>query len=275
MKTDYGGFFMNILEAKVLYENIAKRYARRSFIAAPSDEQMQILNDFASQLNQMGESHIRLAVYASGAEDVFQGFLKSYGIIKGAQAFAALIILPSEQSEIYKRTLLGYLGEQLVLKITSLGIGCSWVGGTYSVKDAQRIVLKDGEDLICVVPMGIAEEGDRLVDKIMRGFTPLMTRKRKKLSEIIENYDVLASSDEWIQQTAEAVRIAPSSYNKQPWKLKIAEDGVWIKNTEQTVKSYLDLGIAMSHLEITANANNICGVWVEENHDWLFKPEKQ
>jgi nitroreductase len=64
----------------------------------------------------------------------------------------------------------------------------------------------------------------------------------------------------------EAARLAPSAYNRQPWRFTTGEDFVKIAvdpgtREVQGASRRIDCGMAMAHVEIAARAAGITGRW--------------
>ena len=69
----------------------------------------------------------------------------------------------------------------------------------------------------------------------------------------------------WVKIALEAVRLAPSAVNRQPWGFQVEPDAIIISvrtgGSEFNVSKRLDCGIAMLHLEVAAAAYGISGKW--------------
>ena len=114
-----------------------------------------------------------------------------------------------------------------------MGLDTCWVTGTYRRGEVPQEMLSDGERLIAVIALGHAKETPQQI-----------VRHRKSLSQIC-----LDAPDQWplwAYRAAEAVRIAPSAVNRQPWRLAYAQRSLRLmgKNPDN-----VDLGIALMHIE--------------------------
>ena len=87
--------------------------------------------------------------------------------------------------------------------------------------------------------------------------------RRRELSEIAPGID--GSWPEWARAAAEAVRLAPSAVNRQPWRLTLVNERLVISrdNGQETPKvtKSLDCGIAMLHAELGARSQGVHGRW--------------
>ncbi|MGD9118506.1 MAG: nitroreductase family protein [Dehalococcoidia bacterium] len=69
----------------------------------------------------------------------------------------------------------------------------------------------------------------------------------------------------WIKISLEAVRLAPSAVNRQPWRFHIEPDGITVSvnvvKREYGISKRLCCGIAMLHIETAALNCGIKGSW--------------
>ena len=85
----------------------------------------------------------------------------------------------------------------------------------------------------------------------------------------------------------EAVRLAPSASNKQPWRI-IKEGHIWHLYIQRTRKyppsifkllingsdlQQIDLGIAMAHFDLSAKENQITGKWLDQDPQLVLPNE--
>lgn len=134
----------------------------------------------------------------------------------------------------------GYLLEQLDLYLTSINIGCCFLG---TKKPKER---KDG-DLEFVIMMCI---GRVRFDR----FRTSESKPRRKKTKNIWNSDLYLD-------VANYVKYAPSSFNSQPWKVKVDEEDTSIIDVYQTgltntiVRKFyfytIDLGIFLYLMDFT------------------------
>ena len=128
-----------------------------------------------------------------------------------------------------------YVYEQVVIHLTSLGIGTCWATSV-SPKEKDEA---DGTKWSAVIAFGKPAEGS--------GWRNPSDVKRKALSEICDEED----------SKLEAARIAPSSMNNQPWYFRHTRDEIEVYCKKQGfMKKFLvsqnrvDLGIALGNLKI-------------------------
>ena len=265
-----------MLYSKPVTEIIRQRFSCRTYFEKPIEEdKRQILNDFISS-DRTGPFGIpvRFKLITATGEDrnALKG-LGTYGIIKGATGFIVAAVGLSEKNlEEY-----GYLMESAILCATDIGLGTCWLGGTFSKSSfAKKISAAAGELVPAVVSVGHSAEIGKIEGK-MRQFVGADKRHPWEDLFFRERFGVpLSSEDAGAYATPlEMVRIGPSASNKQPWRI-IKEGNTWhfyMKRTKGYGNSLtfkllgiadlqrVDMGIAMSHFELTANEQGLKGKW--------------
>jgi nitroreductase len=200
--------------------------------------------------------------------------LGTYGVIKNARLFLAGAITKTDKAVVD----CGYCMELLILKATALGLGTCWMAGTFRAGGfAQAINLQGKEFLPAVSPVGYPADQKSFREKIFRRMagsdhrrhwtniffngnltTPLTPEQAGKYSEALEN-----------------VRLAPSASNKQPWRILrdttgntyhfYLERAFGYKLRDVSIQD-IDMGIAMSHFELTTREMGISGQWQINGH---------
>lgn len=214
----------------------------------------------------------RLIAATAGDSTELKG-LGTYGFIKNPGGFIVGISERSADALVD----FGYHMEYLVLKATELGLGTCWLGGSFSKSRFSRAaeIEADREEIPCVIAFGNPiPNADPERDMIRRiaGST-----KRKPFAEILymEGFSKPASTDILPETMLEGWRMAPSSSNKQPWRLVVEGNGIstqahlFLERTPGYKDSFLaklakvsdgqmvDMGIALAHLELGAGANGL------------------
>jgi hypothetical protein len=128
---------------------------------------------------------------------------------------------------------IGFAGERTVLKLTEMGIGTCWLGGT-----TYREKL-DGEKYIICIGFGRPGEDFR---------TDRGQAVRRPIADMSEN----CSGDQ--NDILEYVRLAPSALNLQPWFFRCEEDRIHIFRSWSRLffislskLPKIDIGVALSH----------------------------
>lgn len=246
------------LDADRLYAAIPVRRSTRVYRDEPLRE------DDRSAVGALAE---RIAVFEDVRVDVihgvpdgfFSGIVGSYFEIRNAPS--ALVFSRVGRSD-RARWHAGYLGEALVLDATARGIATCWVGGSY-----RESVVKGTADIserpLIVIALGYG------------GDEPVKNVKRRDLEAIAPGVGRWPS---WARAAAEAVRIAPSSMNRQLWRLDLDDAGRMTVSTPGGLARLggnprLGGGIAGLHVELAANRHGVLGVWDERDPDaFVFSP---
>ena len=138
-------------------------------------------------------------------------------VIQGAQMYIAGKVKKMPHCE----EAYGYSFEKMVLYAWSLGIGTTWIGGTMDRKAFEKAAgVKDGEIMPCISPLGHPARKRSVKEAAMRA--GVRADKRKDGSELFFENDFdtpLKIKDSTTAAALEAVRLAPSAVNKQPWRI--------------------------------------------------------
>jgi len=193
-------------------------------------------------------------------DTILNGLRGSYGLIKGATAMMAFI---GDMRDPHMQEKLGYTGEGIVLEATARGLNTCWVAGSFRRKAASAAIgTARNERVIAVSPIGYAQDsysfGERILPAIVHA------RRRKPLSELTIG---LEETDwpQWMKAALEAARLAPSAYNRQPWRFMLETDSITVSSIELKhdfgFSVRLDCGIAMLHIEIAVRDCGLQGQW--------------
>ncbi|MBR3438247.1 MAG: nitroreductase [Clostridia bacterium] len=184
-------------------------------------------------------------------------------VIKGETLYVAAKTEKAPHSE----EAFGYSFEQLVLFAQSLGIGTTWIGGTFKREIFEKAANVQGnEKMYCASPLGYPAKKMSVIEATMR--KGVRADKRKDADELFFDRDFqtpLKTQDKTILDALEAVRLAPSAVNMQPWR--IVADGSryhfflshkkgYDANADWDIQA-VDMGIALCHFM------NIAGGTVE------------
>lgn len=188
----------------------------------------------------------------------------TYGIIKNPQKYIAGTVDNTVEGLLD----FGYLFEKMILDFNNKHIGTCWMAGTFKRKDFEEVSFKDNAIMPAVTPIGYFEN---------RRFFENMMRKAAK-SDMRLAYESLFFKDNFKtpmghENVLEAVRLGPSASNKQPWRILVKDDqyhvyieeNVKYNNTLSFKVQYLDIGIAMYHLEAAMKEEDRVKTWVKED----------
>ncbi len=268
-----------------IQELIERRISCRTFRKEMlSENQIKSIQDAIDSLPASpNQSPMRFKLVVATPEDPDQlKALGTYGFIQNPVAF----IIGACEDEKYALVDFGYLMELLVLKVEDLGLGSIWLGGSFKKsRFSGQIGVKDNEVVPCVIGLGVAAEKPNMLDRFIR--FSAKSRKRKSREALFFNGEFdkplsIESVPEY-RDALEAVRIAPSASNQQPWRI-VKE------NSENTFHFYLqrignyhksfdvlkypdlqktDIGICMSHFDKMVQSAGLSGQWK------ILKPEFQ
>ncbi|MDF2699654.1 MAG: hypothetical protein K0Q49_1210 [Haloplasmataceae bacterium] len=191
-------------------------------------------------------------------QNIIGGIVGSYGKVYSPHYIVASTEL---KDECYEN--IGYLLENIVLKLTEMDIATCWIGGGIK-KNLFKGYLKLDKEL---TPVAVIAFGNPMNSEIFR--KDIKQFKRKSLEEIYtgelsdQNRDIM-----------ELVRIAPSSVNSQPWRYHFeTNDKIQlfrVKNNlimKQFIEEMnrIDLGISLCHFEIAAKIIGKLNIIENEN----------
>lgn len=196
--------------------------------------------------------------------------LGTYGFIHGNPAFVAGAIAKGPRAEVDY----GYVVEGVVLRLTALGLGTCWLGGTFSRGDFARLLAAGADETIpAVLPLGHAAPRKGLVERAVR-FGARADDRLPWTSLFFDGpgrapLDPAAAGDDG--RIFEAVRRGPSASNRQPWRV-VREGASLHVFLERTPGYYgrllpgvdlqaIDLGIALCHVQAASEALGRSGRW--------------
>ncbi len=190
--------------------------------------------------------------------------LKSPVVTGESLYFAAKLPRQEHAEESY-----GYAFEKLVLYAWSLGIGTVWLGGTLNRDAFQKAMdLGPEEFMPCASPLGYPAKKLSLRESLMRKGVGADTRL--PFGELFYAGDFHSPLDPEaagpLARPLEAVRLAPSAVNKQPWRAVVLDGAVhfYLKRTKGLAGDAstgdlqkIDLGIALCHFALTAEEDGL------------------
>ena len=143
---------------------------------------------------------------------------------------------------------IGFIGQQIDLELQSKGLGTCWWG----MKKPNRN-FKSSDGLVCIITMTAGFPRNTETRSYPDGFN------RKSIGDIVVG-TLPESRDSAPFRLIEAVRIAPSAVNLQPWLIKQTDNkfDFYLKPPkafmEKMIKGLrrIDMGIAMAHFFVQA-----------------------
>lgn len=246
-------------------EIVKQRYSVRTYDPQPIDNDIKesILSYAATINNPLGPrpryQFIETSTSANGEK------LGTYGIIKGASLYLAVTTRPEDGA----MEALGYDLEQLILYMTSLGLGTCWLGGTFNRSAfANAMEIQDGEIFSILSPVGYPATKKRIGESLFR--RTLKADQRMPWEKLFFAQDFSspltkeAAGD--YQIPLEMLRLAPSAVNKQPWRV-LMKDGAFHFFKQGTMggesgaldMQQIDVGIGICHFHLAALEQGLSG----------------
>lgn len=202
---------------------------------------------------------------------------KEHGLFSSVIAGETLYIAGKAPEGTHSEEAFGYSFEKMVLCAQSLGLGTTWIAGTLDRDLFNKAAgTKPGEIMYCVSPLGYpAKEMSAMETKFRK---VLHADTRKPESELFFEGDFSTPLGEIkgeLGEALEAVRLAPSATNTQPWR--VVKTGDAFHFYEMHAKALaghaawdvqkIDMGIALCHFM------SLAGGTLKEENPGLALPE--
>lgn len=188
-----------------LYEAIGSRQSIRKY------ENKEIPEKLKNQLLAFGETVSRLNDRIGTEMEILDN-IKGKADIKGLFRVEApyYLVLYSVPEEGYARNA-GYMMEQIVLYLTTKGLGCCYLGGSKVKRSSVT-----GKVQVMLLAFGYPK------GKLLRE-SPLA--KRQPLNELCTFKE---EAGEQMRTVLRAARLAPSAFNSQPWHFIVYADRIYV-----------------------------------------------
>lgn len=207
-----------------------QRHSVRPYTGRPIEpEKRTALNAMIAEINQKAGLHIQIFYEEPKC---FDSMIAHYGKFTGVKNYIALVGPKSGNLE----ELLGYYGEQIVLKAQELGLNTCWVAMTHGKSKAE---IGHNEKQICLISIGY-------------GCTAGVTHKVKALPEVCNYKDGMPA---WFLNGMEAALLAPTAMNQQKFYFELLPDGSVKAASGRGFYTKLDLGIVKYHFEAISNVS--------------------
>jgi hypothetical protein len=196
--------------------------------------------------------------------------LHTYGFVKNAGNFIVGAVKISDNHWIDY----GYLLEKIILKMTDLGLGTCWLGGTFSRSEFGNVIeLRKDEVIPAVTPVGFVTDKRSLRDNIIRWGAKSKNRNSRSTLFFMDHFGKHLPYDPTsnYETVLDMVRFGPSASNRQPWRIVKIENNYhlyvqrtkkYLTLTRETDLQLVDMGIAVCHFELTANELGLKGHWI-------------
>ncbi|MBQ8139028.1 MAG: nitroreductase [Lachnospiraceae bacterium] len=180
-------------------------------------------------------------------------------VISGADTYIAGKMMHIPHAE----EAFGYAFEKICLYAKSLGIGTTMIGGTMNRGAFEQALGASKDDFMpCISPLGYPAKKMSFKETMMRKGLRADSRTAFKELFFDGSFDAPLTEETAgsLREPLEAVRLAPSAVNKQPWRLVALGDKVhfYEKRSKGFVSEdgsdmqKIDMGVALAHFEIAA-----------------------
>jgi hypothetical protein len=219
---------------KYLAEMIYKRKSVREYSKKPSE----ILENNINMLEAFEIHHLIDSIKVKVA------VLRKSGVRNERSDYC--LAFYSEEKPLHLENI-GFIGQQISLELFSKGLGTCWWG---MKKPKNNFKSADGLDCIITMTAGYPQNAETRVHPD--------DFDRKTARDIVVG-DAASDPDTLI----EAVRIAPSAINLQPWLIEKIDNryNFYIRKPKSIMEKmipamrHIDMGIAMAHLFVQAKAD--------------------
>ena len=255
---------------------IRRRQSIRTFDSIPlSEEKIKLLNEYIDLLGSSPfDGKTRFEIFSlENLDRSVKRRLGTYGFVKGANTF---LIGITKDKRPYDLENFGYLFEKIILYATQIKVGTVWLGGTFKRSAfASQVRISSDEKIPAITPIGNPLNKQSLRSKIIRYAAG--AKHRKPFSSIFFSGDfshpLTKSPLSGFNDILEMVRLSPSASNRQPWRVVKEQDNNVFhffiyrkKPLSHKLFSWpdfkrIDLGIAISHFDLTVKQLGIVGEW--------------
>ncbi|MBP5288452.1 MAG: nitroreductase [Clostridia bacterium] len=221
-----------------------------------------------------GEDRKRICDYAAQADNPYGQAIEwklldaeEHGLSSPVITGTDLYIAGKMRRQPHAEEAFGYAFEKIVLYAESLGIGTTWIAGTMNRPAFEKAIsLTEEEVLPCVSPLGYPARKMTLRESMMRKGVRADSRLAFDTLFFDGSFDTPLSPDKAgvLKEALEAVRVAPSAVNKQPWRVVLCggkahfyekRNPGYVQNGWDLQK--IDVGIALCHFELAARERGV------------------
>lgn len=187
-----------------------------------------------------------------------------------------LLIFSEEKPNAMKNV--AYIGEQIVLKATELGISNCWITLNDRELTKEKLHVSCELPLAALIAFGYGEEksktvnplkwGEKYIDSNMEATNPFVS-SRLAVEEIVfvdkwgEKADYSYIENSGLQEVFYYARLAPSALNLQPWRYLISKNKLilTIKKSDSEYNDEISAGIQMLYFKLVFEQNLTAFEW--------------
>jgi nitroreductase len=257
---------MNNVKELIKKRHSVRAYTNKKIESTKKESLLQLMKELKSE-------HYRFELIDYTFDDHIK--IGTYGMISGAHSFIVGILNNNDIDDKSVAMDFGESFEQLILKATELNLSTCWMVSTFNSDTIETLInLSSKEDIVMVSPVGYGNEKN-----LKHRFTRFIAKadKRKPWDELFykENFKnpLAKTTDDQINDILEAVRLAPSAANKQPWRI-VKNDLIfdlyinpktYMSEKNQKINvTYNDMGIARCHFKLMANHYGYNNKWFKK-----------
>jgi nitroreductase len=250
-------------------EMIKKRQSSRTYLSETIKlPERKVLLDYLSHENigLFGEKIIIQLIEHAGSEE--RKMKKDYGLITNHRNY----LLGKVKNLPEARMSYGYMMEKVVLKATSVGLNTCWMG-LFDPDFFPEVKANPDEIIPAVIIIGYAAQTRPLKEKIIR--YAVRASRRLPWDSLFFIDDLETGMKEYVTgkyaEVLEMTRLSPSSGNSQPWRIvkdKNYNNFHFYKravnaNYDKRGLHDVDIGICLSHFELSARWFGLEGGWMK------------
>lgn len=185
---------------------------------------LKIIKDYANDCKRLVSS-IDLEVRIMSNSEVYLT-LDGIAGYKGHMVEApSYIVLLSSVSDGYIQNA-GYIGQELIFKATEIGVDSCWVTFTDSKAVKEKLNLVSEKEVVGIIALGFENNKAKAVKTTLNSAYRLGLDEIVYLNEWGKGADNTALEERGILDAFAFARLAPSAWNKQPWRFLIHGENV-------------------------------------------------
>lgn len=254
-------------------ELIRIRYSTRNY----SDEMVEThhIENLTAAMTPLNNQDYRFSILNHSFEEGVK--VATYGFIKNAKRYIVAIGKKSKSNDLDFALKFGYDFEQIILKATDLGLGTCWMAMSFKSEDIHKqLHIKEDEQIVMASPFGYSSKtiGFQKLTRVL-----IKADQRKEPSQLFfeGHFDQpleLSHIGDYVH-AFEAVRLAPSAGNAQPWRVVrqgqdfdfyVVSKKMYENRKNQAIElGFNDLGIAQLHFDLVARKYGLKGRFIKKD----------
>ncbi len=257
----------DFIDTNALYAAIPKRFSSRKYTSdALTPEHQAHLIEFAAKASALFPN-ARLVI----KEVDHSVFKMKFAVAKWMAAFVFKI------DDQLARLNVGMLAELLLIEAARIGVRTVWLGGILDISASIKAAeCAEDETVAGITPLGYVH-GRSMLEKTAFGMMTghkfkdgeLVKRKRKDRSFFIYGPTPLTDWPEWALTALDAMILAASAKNKQPWRLSLEGSTLTLKCGVPGFVDMIpdDMGAGLVHVSLAlANQDKTFKIEVDEGY---------